>query len=397
MKKTLLKYIAVAILATTFYSCSSKEINPIVDEEVATCDDGILNGDEIAIDCGGDCPGFCPLSSVGILEGELVTFLTLDRTVEYQLRGPFIVRDKAQLTIPEGTVIKADPGSYIAVAQGGRLNVFGQPYDPVIITSSSENPAPGDWGGIVICGKAPIQSGAVERSEIIDIFYGGTDVEDSSGVLRNIRIEYAGEAGYNNKKFDGIAFYGVGSITTITQVEVFQSNGNGIKFIGGNANADKLLITQSGKSSIELKNNWSGNGENWYLKGAALSGIGMTSDDELAVVSTIYVGNISDVSIIGPSYDNTLSYSAGSGVYTLSNIYTTEMISGINTSGAAADVQIDLGYLSIDGIQFDNPSSNFNATNYNGANPFFTENINPGAGNELLKPEWAEGWTVGLN
>lgn len=397
MKKTLLKYITVALLLTTFYSCSTNDNNPIENEEVATCDDGILNGDEIVIDCGGVCPGFCPLSSFGILEGELVTILTLDRSIEYQLRGPYIVRDKAQLTIPEGTVIKADPGSYIAIAQGGKLNVFGQPYDPVIITSSSENPSPGDWGGIVICGKAPIQSGGVERSEIADIFYGGSDIEDSSGILRNIRIEYAGEPAYNNKKFDGIAFYGVGSITTITQVEVFQSNGNGIKFIGGNANADKLLITQSGKSSIELKNNWSGNGENWYLKGAALSGIEITSNDELDVVSTIYVGNISDVSIIGPSYDSALSYSAGSGVYTLSNIYTTEMMSGINTTGAAADEQIDLGYLSIDGIQFDNPSSSFNTTNYNGTNSFFTENINLGAGNESSKPEWTEGWTVGLN
>lgn len=397
MQKFLLKHISVVILVSAFFSCSTKETTPTNEEEVVTCDDGILNGNELIIDCGGDCPGFCPPSSVGILEGELVTILTLDRTIEYQLRGPYIVRDQAQLTIPEGTVIKADPGSYIAIAQGGKFNVFGQPYDPVIITSSSDNPSPGDWGGIVICGKAPIQSEQVERSEIIDIFYGGSDVDDSSGVLRNLRIEYAGEAGYNNKKFDGIAFYGVGSITTISQLEVFQSNGNGIKFIGGNASADNLLITNSGKNSIELQNNWSGNGENWYLKNAIMSGIAMTSDDESAVVSTIFTGDISGVSIVGSSYDFALSYAGGTGVYNFSNIYTSEMTTGIHTTGAAANTEIDLGYLSINGILFDNPASNFNATNYNGSNSFYSENLNVGAGNEASKPEWAEGWTIGFN
>lgn len=396
MKKTLLKYLTVIIILGTLNSCTS-EANKSVEEKVATCDDGILNGNELIIDCGGNCPGFCPASSLGILEGELVTVLTLDPAIEYQLRGPYIVRDKAQLTIPEGTVIKADPGSYIAIAQGAKFNVFGQPYDPVIITSSSENPSPGDWGGVVVCGKAPIQSGQVDRSEIADIFYGGNDVDDTSGVIRNLRIEYAGEAGFNDKKFDGLALYGVGSITTITQIEVFQSNGNGIKFIGGNANADKLFVTNSGKSSIELKNNWSGTGENWYLKNAAISGVGMTSDDESAVVNTIFVGNISGVSIIGSSYQNALSYSGGTGVYNFLDIYTSEMITGIFSTGTAANVEIDLGYLSIDGIQFDNQASNFNTTNYSGSNSFFSENSNDGAGNKKLLPDWAEGWTVGLN
>jgi len=313
------------------------------------------------------------------------------------LRGPFIVRDKAQLTIPEGTIIKANPGSYIAVAQGGRLNIFGQPYDPVIITSNSENPAPGDWGGIVICGKAPTQSGEVERSEIIDIFYGGTEVDDSSGVIRNLRIEYAGETASNEKKFDGIAFYSVGAITTITQVEVFESAGNGIKFIGGNANADKLFITNTGEHSIELKNNWHGNGENWFLKDATRSGIAMTSDDEMAVVGTIFVSNVSNVSIVGPTYENALSYAAGTGVHNLSEVFTTEMSTGIRTLNSNADAQIDLGYFNITVIQFDNPSSNFNASNYSGTNNFFTENVNMGAGNEASKPDWAEEWTIGLN
>ena len=77
MKKTFFKYIAAAILLATFYACSNKTSIPIIDEDAPTCDDGILNGDEIAIDCGGDCPGFCPESSIGILRGELVTILTL--------------------------------------------------------------------------------------------------------------------------------------------------------------------------------------------------------------------------------------------------------------------------------------------------------------------------------
>ena len=81
----------------------------------------------------------------------------------------------------------------------------------------------------------------------------------------------------------------------------------------------------------------------------------------------------------------------------MTNVYTTDMELGINVEGATASNQIDMGNLQIDSIQFDNPSADFVPTNYLGTNPgFYQEDIAPGSGNGASKPDWANGWTKGL-
>jgi hypothetical protein len=400
---------SIFVAVSLFLSISCSENNPVDDDEaVLTCSDGILNGDEITVDCGGICPGFCPLSSIGILGGEvtgreengiLVDNLQLDPSIEYRLVGPLLVRDKGTLSIPAGTVIKADPdvGAYIAVAQGGRLFAFGQPDNPVIITSGAENPAPGDWGGIIICGKAPIDTGEVGRSDIIDIFYGGSELEDSSGAINYLRIEYAGAIAENQQNFDGIALYGVGSFTSITNVQTYESLGNGIRFIGGNADAERLVVTNSLGNGIAVTNDWSGNGDSWYLSGISKAGIQITSNELVENPNPIVTDTIRNISIVGPAPEGGLNYSEAGGKYVLTNVHTTDMQLGINVEGPTASSQIDMGNLQIDSIQFDGPLADFVPTNYGGTNPgFYQENIATGAGNDASKPDWADGWTRGL-
>ncbi|WP_425234671.1 hypothetical protein [Ulvibacterium sp.] len=392
------KSVFVVLFFFLIISCSDD--NPVDDNEVVlTCFDGILNGDEITVDCGGVCPGFCPLESIGILEGELVSDLQLDPSVEYRLTGPYLIRDKAGLSIPAGTVIKADPGvgAYIAVAQGGILFAFGQPENPVIITSGAENPAPGDWGGIIICGKAPIDTGEVGRSDIIDIFYGGSELEDTSGGLNYLRIEYAGAVAENQQNFDGIALYGVGAFTNVTNVQTYESLGNGIRFIGGNADAERLVVTNAAGNGIAVTNDWSGNGDSWYLSGVSKAGIQIASNELVESPNPIVTDTIRNISLVGPTFEEGLNYSEAGGSYVLTNVHTTGMQLGINVEGPAASNQIDLGNLQIDSIQFDNPATDFVPTNYTGTNPgFYQENMTIGAGNEALKPDWANGWTRGL-
>lgn len=55
MKFNKIKYfILPALLLTVMVSCSDDDDTTIV-EQMATCDDGIMNGDETGIDCGGSC------------------------------------------------------------------------------------------------------------------------------------------------------------------------------------------------------------------------------------------------------------------------------------------------------------------------------------------------------
>jgi len=391
-------------------ACESDAISVPEEVEVreGTCFDGILNGDEVIVDCGGVCPGFCPPNSIGILGGEVrgepldqdqVAPLQLDPAVEYRLIGPLLVRDGAALSIPAGTVIKADPnvGAYIAVAQGGSLLVSGQPENPVVITSGADNPSPGDWGGIIICGDGPISTGEVGRTDIIDIFYGGSDVENSSGGINYLRVEYAGALAENGQNFDAIAFYGVGAFTNITNIQTFESLGNGIRFIGGNADAKRLLATNNGADAIVLKDDWSGNGESWYLSGISNSGISITSNESTEPILPVVTDTISNVSIVGPAPEGALRYSEGGGKYVLQNIFTSNLDLGINIADSKASESIDMGNLTIDSIQFDTPLNNFMPTNYTGPNnAFYIENITPGAGNQGTRPDWTNGWTIGL-
>ncbi|WP_299529616.1 hypothetical protein [Ulvibacterium sp.] len=406
MKRLFLKSVLVGI--SFFLSVTCSDDDPVEDNDaMLMCFDGILNGDEVTVDCGGICPGFCPLSSIGILggevkgrsqNGELVDVLQLDPSIEYRLVGPLLIRDKGTLAIPAGTVIKADPnvGAYIAVAQGGQLFVFGQPENPAVITSGAENPMPGDWGGVIICGQAPIDTGEVGRSDIIDIFYGGSEVEDSSGLINYLRIEYAGAIGENEQNFDGIAFYGVGSFTSITNLQTYENLGNGIRFIGGNADAERLVVTNSGGNGIAVTNDWSGNGDSWHLSGISKAGIQIASN-EVESPNPIVTDTIRNISLVGPALEGGLTYSEAGGKYVLTNFYTTDLELGINVEGVSASNQIDLGNLKIDSIQFDNPSTDFVPTNYMGTNPqFYEENSASGTGNGASKPDWTDGWTRGL-
>jgi hypothetical protein len=76
---------------------------------------------------------------------------------------------------------------------GGKLNVNGTAAKPVIMTSGLTTKAAGDWGRLVICGKAPINritGTGTAQSEVADLSYRVS--ADNSGSIKYLRIEYAG-------------------------------------------------------------------------------------------------------------------------------------------------------------------------------------------------------------
>ena len=151
MKKQFLKLMIMIVSVTFVISCGSDDDNnPII-----TCGDGVQNGDETGIDCGGSTCEPCAANTA--LEGDVTGDVVLDASLEYQLVSAYVVQDGGSLTIPAGTVIKATGGTaaYIAVAQGGKIYVQGTADKPVVMTSGASSPAPANWGGLVLCGKAP--------------------------------------------------------------------------------------------------------------------------------------------------------------------------------------------------------------------------------------------------
>ena len=141
--------------------------------------------------------------------------VTLDASKVYYLTGSLQVDEGAVLTIPAGTQIIANGGtsSYIAVAQGGQIFANGTADKPVVF--SSDKKTPGSWGGVVLCGKAPINKAKSATAEVSQLTYGGDVSNDNSGTITYTRIEYAGAIYNNAREFTGLSLFGVGNGTKI--------------------------------------------------------------------------------------------------------------------------------------------------------------------------------------
>ena len=382
----------MAMMFFLFHSCSNDTTIEVVGE-VANCSDGIQNGNETGIDCGWACSNTCEAKNG--LEGHIVSRVILDNTVEYKLIGPLIIRDGGELEIREGTVIKAhkDVNAYIAVAQGGKIFVYGKPNAPVVITSDADTPAPGDWGGLILCGKAPTNKGGNARSELGDLFYGGNEIEDSSGTIQYLRVEYTGSSFEETMTFNGITLFGTGALTSLEYIQSFKGKGNGFVFYGGNVNPERLIASGHQGHGVTVSDGWMGNADSFHLYNNAKSGIKTSNNATDGLVAPITSGTIKNVSILGPVSEGALLFDHGGGIGTIDSLYTNSLPLGINIDGPVATSRIDNGEWQVNTIQFDSMDEGFSETNYTGPNTsFYTEGITSGSGNRADFPDWANGW-----
>lgn len=142
----------------------------------------------------------------------------------WRLQGFVRIQNGAVLTIEPGTVIfgeKASKGTLIA-QQGGKLIADGTAQHPIVFTSESEpgSRLPGDWGGVVLCGKAANNQGTeIELEGGYGGIHGGNIADDNSGILRYVRIEFAGIAIQSNQETNSLTMGSVGSGTIIEHVQ----------------------------------------------------------------------------------------------------------------------------------------------------------------------------------
>jgi hypothetical protein len=184
-----------------------------------------------------------------ILKSEIKGIRNLVKDSVYILQGQINV--SGTINIAAGTVIKGDKVTKgcMVIVPGGKINAIGTATSPIVFTSRLEPGlrAAGDWGGLVICGKAPInQSTATVEGLTNTVTYsGGTNPADNSGTLQYVRIEFAGIALEPDKEINGLTLCGVGSGTTIDHIQVSYSGDDSFEFFGGKVNA-KYLIAYCG-------------------------------------------------------------------------------------------------------------------------------------------------------
>ena len=185
--------------------------------------------------------------------------VTLDASKVYLLTSTCVVRSGGKLIIPAGTVIRgaadltATPKLYalITVERGGLIEVNGTTTNPVVMTSNKAAGSRdrGDWGGLVLCGKAVNNQGLDVQLEGFNNVavdntlgkFGGTDDADNSGVVKYVRIEFAGLAFEPNKEVNSLTMGSVGSKTEIEGVQCSFGNDDAFEWFGGTVNCKKLI------------------------------------------------------------------------------------------------------------------------------------------------------------
>lgn len=209
-----------------------------------------------------------------ILEGKISSDRTLKASYKYKIRGFVYVTGGATLTIEPGTTILGEKGTNtrgaLVITRGSKIIADGTKDKPITFTSDQANPQRGDWGGLVILGNATTNSsynnqagvgsveGGVNTVEGLGL-YGGTNDDDNSGILRYVKVMYAGYAYLPDNELNGITLAGVGRGTTVDYVEVFKANDDAIECFGGAVNLKHTVFISTLDDDFDTDNGWHGN------------------------------------------------------------------------------------------------------------------------------------------
>jgi len=169
---------------------------------------------------------------------------TLSADTVYTLTGLYYVDSLYTITIPEGTTVMGDTAATLIVKRGAKIYATGAKRAPIVFTSLKAPGArnPGDWGGVILLGRAPCNK--VEpliEGGIIGGSYGGSVADDTTGVFKYVRIEYCGYRFQLNNEVNGLTMGGVGSGTELHHVQVSYSFDDSFEWFGGTVNAQYLV------------------------------------------------------------------------------------------------------------------------------------------------------------
>ncbi|MDT0555327.1 multidrug transporter [Patiriisocius hiemis] len=391
----------IGAIAFAFASCESDDTADIIieDNSVTTINN---NG-------GGDDGG----DDVVILSGVYTSDLNLTADQDYLVNGPVIMSSGTTLNIAPGTTVRVAPvgvNAYIAITQGAKIIADANANNPIVFTSNASNPGSGDWGGLVLCGFAPINSTAVgstdtSTTEIGSLSYGGNDPADDSGILRYVRVEYAGGAINGNTELNGVSIHGVGNTTVMDYVQLYFGSDDGFEFFGGTVNASHLSVVGSEDDSIDWTEGYTGNLTDIYIEQIAgahdkafeCDGYNTDFSNEGGYFSA---PNVTNVTIVGSgdTDDEAIRLRAGTqGIFT--NVLISDFDEGFDLDGDMGDNPTGQGVLddllqAID-VTFNNVNTKVkNDTTFTFDEADFLSGDGNGTGTDYAT--WGAGWTRGL-
>ena len=216
--------------------------------------------------------------STTIISGELSGTINWTADQHYLLKGYVYVTAGATINIAAGTIIKGDKASKgaLLIEQGAKINAVGTASQPIVFTSNQPKGSRnyGDWGGVILCGKAPVNWIANKYSDGVTTgnvapgmgqieggprsLYGGTDPTDNSGKLQYVRIEFGGVAFSQDNEINGLTLGGVGNGTTIDHVQISYAGDDSIEWFGGTVNGKYLIAHRGLDDDFDTDNGFAG-------------------------------------------------------------------------------------------------------------------------------------------
>jgi len=333
----------------------------------------------------------------------------------YQLGGRITVTDGATLTIEPGTVIKGEAGTganatALLIARGAKLMAEGTAAMPIIFTTvadeithedilagdfASPNLDPtvsGLWGGLIVLGNAKISasnsSGDVSEVQIEGIptsdangLYGGSNDADNSGVIKYVSIRHGGANIGSGNEINGLTLGGVGSGTTIENIEVVSNQDDGIEWFGGTVNVTNVVVWNAGDDGIDTDQSWGGTLDNFVVITPSDRPFELDGPEGTYEAShTIKNGNVQASSADITSGD--LINTDANSLVSLESIYITDILPGqiINRIDAAGVFYTDI-VLNVDTVS--------NYIKNNGTHPGITAGTTPKANTAVLGWTWA--------
>jgi len=326
------------------------------------------------------------------ISGNIDENFTFSNDVKWFLSGGVFVINGSTLTILPGTQIIADESTtaFLSITQGSKIEAIGSSNQPIIFTTLSQQP--GSWGGIIVNGYADINTGETAEGEGGTGIYGGNNDSDNSGIIKYVRVEYAGKILGTDNELNGFSFNGVGNGTTVEYIESYMGADDGIEFFGGTVNVLYAVSKGNKDDSFDWTHGWRGNGNYWYveqLSSGGDRGIEADNNADNNLATPFSNPNISNVTLVG--YDDGDAQNVGlllregtKGKFSNIKIY------NFPSAGIKVTNQSTLDNITNNELTVSNINVNNNVVNFNNCSSFESVNNTTATGSGT---DWMNGWS----
>ncbi len=292
MKRKFWILAAIAALTINLVACDDDDDDETTgDTDTGNTDDTASGDDDDSTsddDDDDDDDDDAPVPQTIDVSGEITSDQTWEGQNTYVLKDYVFVKN-ATLTVEAGATVKGGNGSALLITNTAKIIAEGTKEKPIVFTSNLREGTrlPGNWGGLVLLGKAPINvSGGTNKIEGFaetqtGTEYGGSDAKHNCGTLKYVRVEFAGFELAKDNELNGVTLGGCGSDTVVDYLQVHKGSDDLLEIFGGTVNVKHVVLSQGQDDALDWDFGWTGKAQ--YLIAqldAANSENGVEADSE---------------------------------------------------------------------------------------------------------------------